>query len=170
MYSTAKVNKKIPRLLYLTEYLLVFSGIFFSTDRPREEMSAVCKQFILGYLFLNHIIVVIVSDSVCCYHDKVKRSFVFRQLLVCTKLVLQFFGIITVYGKGTNGVFHLTDVRKPISSLYNQVNLSPTPFVGTTGKPRAHICLNAGNAKGCFYLRDMLKAYTLKGMPLPGVM
>ncbi len=75
------------------------------------------------------------SDSVSCHHDKVKGAFVFRQLLVCIKLVLQIHCIIIVYGKGVCGMFHLTDVCKAIGSLNNQVNLCSTMLACAMGKP-----------------------------------
>ena len=79
---------------------------------------SLCKQFIHVYLFLHHVVVVVVGNAVRCYHDKMKGAFVFRQFTVGVKLVLQVLSIIIVYGKDVYGMFHLADVRKAVGSLY----------------------------------------------------
>ena len=58
-----------------------------------------CKQLIHVYLFLYHIVVVVVGNAVRCYHDKVEGAIVLRQLAVCVKLVLQVLCVIIVYGE-----------------------------------------------------------------------
>ena len=35
-----------------------------------------CKRLILSYLFLYHVVVVVVSNAVCGYHDKMESTFV----------------------------------------------------------------------------------------------
>ena len=128
------------------------------------------KQIVHLYFVLHHVIVNIVSDSVCCYHDKMKGSLIFGKRLIGIELVLQVAGIVVVDGKGVRSVFHLADICKTIGSLHNQVNLSATTPVFATDEPRTYVGLNAGYAKGCFNLRNVLEAYALKSMPFPCVM
>ena len=80
---------------------------------------SLCKQFIHVYLFLHHVVVVIVSNTVRCNHDKMKGALVLRQFAVCVKFVLQVLSVITVNGEGVYGMFHLADVRKAVGPLHD---------------------------------------------------
>ena len=78
-----------------------------------------CKQLIHDYLLLYQVVVVVVGNTVRCYHDKMKGAFVLRQFAICVKLVLQVLSVIIVYGEGAYGMFHLADVRKAVGPLYD---------------------------------------------------
>lgn len=51
----------------------------------KEDM--LVEKLIHGYLLLYHVVVVVMSNTVRCYHDKVESALVLRQLAVCVKLV-----------------------------------------------------------------------------------
>ena len=87
--------------------------------KTRENLVPLSKQLIHSYLFLYHIVVVVVCNTVCCDHDKMKSAFVFRKLSVCVKFVLQVLSVIIVYGEGVYGMLHLADVRKAVGPLYD---------------------------------------------------
>ena len=85
-----------------------------------------CEQLIHDDLFLYHVVVAVVSNTVRCHHDKVKGALVLRQFTIRIKFVLQVLGVIIVYGEGVYGMFHLADVRKTVSPLHDQVYLCPS--------------------------------------------
>ena len=51
----------------------------------KEDLLA--EKLIHGYLLLYHVVVVVMSNTVRCYHDKVESALVLRHLAVCVKFV-----------------------------------------------------------------------------------
>ena len=66
-------------------------------------------------------------------------------------------------------MLHFTKVGESVGTLYDKVYLRPTPVLRPLSEPRTDVCLDAGDAEGGLNLPDMLEAYALEGVSLPGV-
>ena len=66
-------------------------------------------------------------------------------------------------------MLHFTKVGESVGTLYDKVYLRPTPVLRPLREPRTDVCLDAGDAEGGLNLPDMLEAYALEGVSLPGV-